>query len=184
MYKSMEDDLQEKSMGALNRWNEILSRSIERVIERQQRVVLEKSSGAKAKKSLFAGTLEIDSILSPEVWDKQMDEDIRPVISAIIQDSFNMHNEGYGQKSEKSINKSDLDAQIDSQMARIKSINIENFNQLSSMMFNSLSVMGEEERAASFRGALVSMYTNLVGKQNIEIAEDESRRAWKFGQFI
>jgi hypothetical protein len=52
------------------------------------------------------------------------------------------------------------------------------------MMFNSLSVMGEEERAASFRGALVSMYTNLVGKQNIEIAEDESRRAWKFGQFI
>jgi hypothetical protein len=69
-------------------------------------------------------------------------------------------------------------------MARIKSINIENFNQLSSMMFNSLSVMGEEERAASFRGALVTMYTNLVGKQSIEIAEDESRRAWKFGQFV
>jgi hypothetical protein len=147
-------------------------------------VVLEKASGSKAKKSLFAGTLEIDSILSPEVWDKQMDEDIRPVISAIIQDSFNMYNDGYGQKSEKSINQSDLNAQIDSQMSRIKSMNLENFNQVSSMMFNSLAVMGEEERAASFRGALVSMYANLMAKQRFEIAEDESRRAWKFGQFI
>jgi hypothetical protein len=184
MYKSIESELQAKSAESLTRWNEILNRSIERVIERQQRVVLEKASGSKAKKSLFAGTLEIDSILSPEVWDKQMDEDIRPVISAIIQDSFNMYNDGYGQKSEKSINQSDLNAQIDSQMSRIKSMNLENFNQVSSMMFNSLAVMGEEERAASFRGALVSMYANLMAKQRFEIAEDESRRAWKFGQFI
>jgi HK97 family phage portal protein len=184
MYKSLEDELQTKSAESLTRWNEILNRSIERVIERQQRVVLEKANGSKAKKSLFAGTLEIDSILSPEVWDKQMDEDIRPVISAIIQDSFNMYNDGYGQKSTKSINQSDLNAQIDSQMSRIKSMNLENFNQVSSMMFNSLSVMGEEERAASFRGALVSMYANLMAKQRFEIADDESRRAWKFGQFI
>ena len=184
MYKSLDDEIQIKSTEALTRWNEILNRSIERVLERQQRVVLEKSSGAKAKKSLFAGTLEIDSILSPEVWDKQMDEDIRPVISAIIQDSFNMYNDGYGQKSEKTINQSDLNAQIDSQMSRIKSMNLDNFNQVSSMMFNSLAVLGEEERAASFRGALVSMYANLMAKQRFEIAEDESRRAWKFGQYV
>ncbi len=184
MYKSIESELQAKSAESLTRWNEILNRSIERVIERQQRVVLEKASGSKAKKSLFAGTLEIDSILSPEVWDKQMDEDIRPVVSAIIQDAFNTYNDGYGQKSEKSINQSDLNAQIDSQMSRIKSMNLDNFNQISSMMFNSLAVMGEEERAASFRGAVVSMYANLMAKQRFEIAEDESRRAWKFGQFI
>jgi hypothetical protein len=184
MYKSIEDELQSKSTESLDRWNEILNRSIERVVERQQRVVLEKAGGSKAKKSLFAGTLEIDSILSPEVWDKQMDEDIRPVISAIIQDAYNTYNSAYGNKTAKTMNQSDLNAQINSQMIRIKNINIENFNNVSSIMFNSLSVMGEEERAASFRGALVSMYANLMAKQRFELAEDESRRAWKFGQFI
>ena len=113
-----------------------------------------------------------------------MDEDIRPVVSAIIQDSYNTYTNTYGSKTAKTINQSDLNAQIDSQMARIKSVNIENFNHVSSIMFNSLSVMGEEERAASFRGALVSMYANLMAKQRFELAEDESRRAWKFGQFV
>jgi hypothetical protein len=183
MYKSAEENDTEL---AINRWEEILNRSIERVIERQQRVVLEKSSGIKAKKSLFNGSLEIESILSPETWDKQMDEDIRPVVSAIIQDSFSVHNEKY---TEKGLNtkssffvQGDIAAQVESQMQRIKELNQEAKSAINAIMFNSLSVVGEEGRSAAFRQAVVGYYANLLAKHRFEIAEDETRRAWRFGQ--
>ena len=179
--------LAEKRVQELDRWTEILDRSIERVLERQQRVVLEKSSGAKARKALFAGTLEIDSILDIEVWDKQMDEDIRPVISAIIQDSFKSREDNYSVKeinTERKINQLDLDVQVESQMQRIKSITSENFEAMSNMMMNSFGVAGEEERASVFRSGVNSLYANLMAKKRLEIAHNESRRAWKFGEYL
>jgi HK97 family phage portal protein len=187
MYKSEQESSLSIEEQSLARWEEILNRSIERVLERQQRVVLEKASGVKAKKALFAGTLDVESILSPEVWDKQMDEDIRPVVSAIIQDAYDVKNNAYGSKSSKpvkKINHSDLNAQIDSQMQRIKSLNQENRETMSQMMFNSLAVSGEEERAASFRSAVVGLYANLMAKQRFDMAEEEARRAWKFGTYL
>ena len=179
--------LKEKRSQELNRWTEILDRSIERVLERQQRVVLEKSSGAKARKALFAGTLEIGSILDTEVWDKQMDEDIRPVISSIIQDSFKSREDNYSVKTinaERKINQSDLDVQVESQMQRIKGITAENFDVMSNMMMNSFGVAGEEERASVFRSGVNNLYANLMAKKRLEIAHDESRRAWKFGEYL
>lgn len=181
------DDVDDEQQ-ALARWGEILNRSIERVIERQQRVVLEKASGAKSRKALNSGTLDVDSILSPDVWDRQMEEDIRPVISAIIQDSYASYNEHYGKKTGikigKGIPRVDLDAQIDSQMTRIKKINEENLYEIKQMMFSSLSIVGEEQRATAFRGAVVGLYANLMAKDRFEIAEDETRRAWQFGQRV
>jgi HK97 family phage portal protein len=181
------DDIDDERQ-TIARWEEILNRSIERVIERQQRVVLEKSGGAKAKKSLNAGTLDIDGIIVPEVWDRQMDEDIRPVISAIIQDSYASFNEHYGKKTGikigKGIPRADIDAQIDSQMNRIKQINADNLVELKQMMFASLSIIGEEQRASAFRSAVVGLYANLMAKDRFEMAEDETRRAWQFGQRV
>ncbi len=179
--------LLEKRSQELNRWTEILDRSIERVLERQQRVVLEKSSGAKARKALFAGTLEIGSILDTEVWDRQMDEDIRPVISSIIQDSFKSREDNYSVKTinaERKINQSDLEVQVESQMQRIKGITAENFDAMSNMMMNSFGVAGEEERASVFRSGVNNLYANLMAKKRLEVAHDESRRAWKFGEYL
>lgn len=179
--------LAEKRSQELDRWTEILDRSIERVLERQQRVVLEKASGAKARKALFAGTLEIDSILDVDVWDRQMDEDIRPVVSAIIQDSFKSREDNYSVKTldaERRINQSDLEVQVESQMQRIKSITVENFDAMSNMMMNSYGIAGEEERASVFRSGVNALYANLMAKKRLEIAHDESRRAWKFGEYL
>ena len=182
LYKSENEELEQTK----TRWEEILNRSLERVIERQQRVVLEKSGGARAKKSLFAGNLEIDSIISPEVWDKQMDEDIRPVISAIIQDSLGSRQKRYKKNGIKTkstlIPETDIRANTDSQMSRIKEVNQKMFDEISSIMFNCLSVQGENERAAAFRSALVATYANLLAKTRFDIASDETRRAWAFGQ--
>jgi HK97 family phage portal protein len=168
----------------MERWEEILVRSMERVIERQQRVVLEKSSGAKAKKALFAGTLDIPSVLHAETWDRQFDEDIKPVITAIVRESM----KGSLPIEKKSINKSefesDIIAQVDGQMSRIKSINNDLTEEITSLMLSSLNIADEDQRAGAFRSNIVSLYTNVLAKRLPEIAEEESRRAWVYGKYI
>lgn len=169
----------------LARWEEILNRSIERVLERQQRVVLEKVSGVKAKKALFAGTLDIDSVFPIETWDKQMEEDIKPVLASIVQDGKRLSGSDMNEKSlKKWVAGGDIQAQIESQMRRIKDINTETKANLAESMFTSLNVSGEEERASAFREAVVSYYTNLMAKRRFEVAESESRRAWVFGRMF
>jgi HK97 family phage portal protein len=169
----------------VDRWEEILNRSIERVLERQHRVVLEKVSGAKARKALFAGTLDIESIFPTETWDRQMDEDIKPVITAIIQDGQRSSNNSIDEKSlKKWVADSDIQVQIDSHMSRIKEINSETKSALSEMMFTSLNVPGEDERSSAFREAVVSHYAKLMAKKRFDISESETRRAWTFGRMF
>jgi HK97 family phage portal protein len=180
-------DIQTKSEQELEmqRWEEILYRSIERVLERQQRVVLEKSSGAKAKKALVAGTLDIPSILQSETWDRQFEDDIKPVITAIIKESQAASGSKISKKSAKNhLIDSDVVAQVESQMERIKSINTEMSSEITNIMLASLSIQGEDQRASAFRSNIVSLYTNLFGKRLPELAEDETRRAWVFGQYL
>ena len=168
----------------LDRWEEILNRSIERVIERQQRVVLEKISGAKAKKSLFAGTLDIDSIFQLETWDRQMDEDIKPVITSIIQDAHKDVTNSDTKSAKAWVANQDIQAQVGSQMIRIKEINKETREKISESMFTSLNVAGEEQRSSAFRELVVSHYANIMARKRFDVAEDESRRAWTFGRMF
>lgn len=181
--KSLQDDDFSQKL-EMERWEEILVRSIERVMERQQRVVLEKSSGAKAKKALFAGTLDIPSILHAETWDRQFEEDIRPVVTAIIKESF----KASSPMGEKSANKveinSDIIAQVDSQMSRLKSLNQDLTEEITSLMLSSLNVSDEDQRAGAFRSNIVSLYTNVLAKRLPEVAQEEARRAWVYGKYI
>jgi hypothetical protein len=182
--QSQEDEQDIVQKQEMERWEEILVRSMERVLERQQRVVLEKSSGAKAKKALFAGTLDIPSVLHPETWDRQFDEDIRPVITAIIKESLKA-SLPIEKKSAKSKEiESDIIAQVDSQMARIKSMNQDLTDEITSLMLSSLNVSDENQRAGTFRSNIVSLYTNVLAKRIPDIAEEEARRAWTYGKYI
>lgn len=165
-----------------NRWTEILDRSLERIFERQQRVVLEKASGVKARKQLSIGALDVESVFSADIWAKQMDEDIRPVLNAIIEDAQGT----YAEKSliKTPLEKKDIIAHINSQMFRIKSINDETALEINNSIFATLSVLGEEDKAAVLRTSLVGIFTNLLAKKKSQIAEDETRRAWGMGSHI
>ena len=181
--QKMDEEWQKKVAVTFSRWTEILDRSLERVFERQQRVVLEKASGAKAKKQLGSGgSLDIDSIFTLETWAKQMDEDIRPVLSAIINDA----QETYIEKSlvRSPLKKEDIMAHLDAQMSRIKAINIETADEISNAIFSTLTIRDEEERAKMLRSAIVSTFTNLMDKKKNQVAENESRRAWSIGSQI
>lgn len=181
--QKMDEEWQKKVAVTFSRWTEILDRSLERVFERQQRVVLEKASGAKAKKQLGSGgSLDIDSIFTLETWAKQMDEDIRPVLSAIINDA----QETYIEKSlvRSPLKKEDIMAHLDAQMSRIKAINIETADEISNAIFSTLTIRDEEERAKMLRSAIVSTFTNLMAKKKNQVAENETRRAWSIGSQI
>ena len=180
------DSYEDKYQTSIERWTEILSRSLERVVERQQRVVMEKVGGSKSRKALMSGTLDIDAILPVDVWNKQMDEDIKPVISAIIHDSFE-HRRGYASEKGlkvKSIPVVDVVKTVESQMAGLKKINEEIFSEMNELMMKSFSYSDEESRFASFRDGLVNLYSNFLVKEQNEIAENSTKSAWDFAQTV
>jgi hypothetical protein len=180
------DSHEDKYETSIERWTEILSRSLERVVERQQRVVMEKVSGSKSRKALMSGTLDIDSILPVDVWNKQMDEDIKPVISAIIHDSFEHRREYASERGlkVKSIPVVDVVKTVESQMAGLKKINEEIFSEMNGLMMKSFSYSDEESRFASFRDGLVNLYSNFLVKEQNEIAENSTKSAWDFAQTV
>jgi HK97 family phage portal protein len=184
-YKSAEPAVEDRTETSIERWSEILSRGIERILERQQRVVLEKSGGSKARKGLMAGTLDIDSILSIDSWNKQFEDDLKPVVSAIINDSHESKRERMHVKglSPRAIPPLDFLRAVDSHVANIKKINEQTAFNINEIMLKSFVYSDEERRFSSFRQELIEMYANLLAKEHVEIAEEETRRAWNFAQF-
>jgi HK97 family phage portal protein len=183
-YKSAEESYEEKVEMAVERWAEILSRGLERIIERQQRVVLEKSGGAKSKKALMAGTLDIDAIMSIETWDRQFDEDLKPVISAIINDSIEMRKEKMQKNGVmvKSLAPIDFIKAVDSHIAKIKELNRKVLGDISDTMIKSFKHQNEEQRFTAFRQEIIEMYANILAKEQVEIAEEQTRNIWNYGQ--
>lgn len=176
----------DKNEQSVERWTNILTRGLERVLERQQRVVLEKASGAKSKKALMHGTLDIDSILSMDTWNKQFDEDIRPVISSIINDSFESRVNDASEKGikVKAMPAKDVRAMVDAHVTRIKKINESHFNEINSLMLKSFEYADEDKRFSFFRDGLVEMFTDFFAHQQESLAERETRSAWGFGQTV
>jgi hypothetical protein len=81
---SSEDIRQNEIAEGVERWSGIIGHTLERLFERQQRVVLEKAGGAKAKKQLGAGTLSVSQIFDETIWNKQLQEDMRPAIVGAV----------------------------------------------------------------------------------------------------
>jgi HK97 family phage portal protein len=171
------DDPSETS---LSRWTEILDRGIERVLERMQRVVLEKMSGQKSRKSLMQGSLDVDSVFSREIWYKQLDEDIKPVLSTIIRDSQALYSEksdGYNIPAAQ-----DTVINIDSQMIRIKEIIDNIHSQVSSAIYNSYGIQDESARTSALRSSVTSIFIDAIANARPRIASGEARRAWEFSR--
>lgn len=173
------DDRHEKDED-IARWSQILDRSLERIFERQQRVVVEKVVGQKSRKALAAGSLTSDDVFNIDTWNKQMDEDIRPVLSAIVKDSqeiYSIKTADYAQPSNE-----DVLTSIDSQMMRIKARNVVTRDLISTAIFNSMSVKDEEERASFLRTSINSIFTEILAKYRPERAASEAKVAWDFSR--
>ena len=159
----------------LERWTEIFDRSLERILERQQRVILEKANGQKCKKLLADGMLDVESIMAIDVWDRQIEEDIRPVVNSIVKDAVNI--------SAKSANyvqplPEDIIVNINALLGRIKEINAATRDVLASEIKVAMSARDPEHRATILHSGIISHFTQLMAKSKQSISSIETRRAW------
>jgi len=115
-------------------------------------------------------------LMPQDIWDKQMDEDIRPVLNAIVQDATGSY---LGKSAEHSPPLAeDVVTHVNSQMDRIKSINLDSREAISKEITYALRIEEDDHRLIAFKSALVGHFTHLLAKVRPKVATSESRRAW------
>jgi HK97 family phage portal protein len=193
MFKDLEtkyepDEWDIKSEQAVDRWTEIMDRSLERLFERQMRVVLEKASGAKARRSMATGDLKIDQIFDEAVWNKQMTEDLRPVIAAIVNDAAELAVETNGkadpQQAQQPVDQEEVQQYLNSQMARMQKVNDTTKEEILAAILVVMLLGGNEDRAGVLRTALGAIFASLVGQRRRLIAQNETQSAYNAGTFL
>jgi HK97 family phage portal protein len=182
------DEWDAKSEQAVDRWTEIMDRSLERLFERQMRVVLEKASGAKARRSIAMGDLKIDQIFDESVWNKQMIEDLRPVVSAIVNDAADLAVETDGkadpQQAQQPVNQEEVQQYLDSQMARMQKVNDTTKQEILAAILVVMLLAGDEDKSGILRTALGAIFASLVGQRRRRIAENETQSAYNAGTYL
>lgn len=178
----MYDDWDSKAEQDSDRWVEILDRSLERLFERQQRVVSEKASSSKSRKALASGTLTADSILDIDVWNKQMREDIAPMIKAVINDGVSLSSQKTGMPDE--IDEQDVEQATDEQMKRLEKSNATTQAEIAAAILIAAALTDDEERSSMLKAAIAAIFANLLGKRKRMMAEQEAQTAHNFGVYL
>ena len=156
---------------SIERWSEILARSLERVIERQQRVVMEKSMGIKSRKSLSAGTLDTESIFNRDVWHKQLDDDVRPVLFAIIQDAADTAGLPIPDRKE-------MVEISNTKLVQLQGLNTQIEKDIQGAIKTALTIPGADPRSAAFKETLIETYAQVDSKDRFVLAELVASSLW------
>ena len=177
------DDWEAKSVQTVERWTEIFDRSLERLFERQQRVVLEKASGVKARRYLASGELPVDSIFDKSVWDRQMDEDLRPVLAAIVSEAA--ENAGPNEVKQE-LEQEDLKQHLDEQMQRVHRVNETTKEEILAaiLVVSIMPNLSAEEKASILRTTLGAIFAELLGRRRRVVADVEAGTAFNAGNFL
>lgn len=177
-----EDSWDTKSDNNVGRWTEILDNQLERFFERQQRVVLEKATGAKAKKQINSNSLKIETIFDEAVWNKQMIEDMRPILSGIAVDAGSLAQEEFGMPTE--FDEAEFGEFLDAQSKRLETTNTNTKKEIEAAILIASSLEEEEDKSGLLKAALVAIFINLLLKRKRTIAEHESQTAFNAGTFL
>ena len=178
-----------KAEQTVDRWTEILDRSLERLFERQQRVVMEKASGAKARKAITTKDLDVDMIFDKATWDKQMEEDLRPVLAAIATEAAES-SWGDGEKAEmrsdqqESLSQEELQQYLNEQVQRVQKANDTTREEILAAILVVMMLSGNEDKSSILRTALGAIFAELMGRRRRAIAEQEAQTAYNAGVYL
>ena len=183
-FKSEEfaDEWDVKAEQDSDRWTEILDRALERYFERQQRVILEKSAGAKSRRALNSKALDIDQIFDSEVWQKQLDDDIRPMLKAIATDAVTLSAQRSGMPPD--VEEAEIDAIVEEQMRRLQKANSTTKEEITAAILIALSLGDDEDRMGLLKAALIAIFANLLSKRKRIMAEQEAQAAHNAGVYL
>lgn len=176
------DEWEFKADQSSDTWTEILDRTLERFFERQQRVVIEKALGAKSKKAIDNGSLSVESIYDTAVWDKQIEDDVRPVLSGIIRDASQLASEQTGIPVD--MEDEEIKELIDAQMSRVKKSNNTTKDEIASAILIALALSDDEDRVGMLKAALSAIFINILAKRRRSIAEHEAQSSYNAGTYF
>lgn len=178
----MPDEWEIKAETTSRRWESILDRTLERFFERQQRVVSEKARGAKAQRFVAEGKLSIETLFDESAWDKQLEEDIRPVIAAIVRDAAEMVEEKTSTKVDAS--GSEYEKIIDAQTKRIREINKTTREEIAAAVFTAQQLEDGEDRHGLLMATITAVFVKALSKRRERIAENEAQSALNGGLYL
>lgn len=178
----LRDEWEVKADASSDTWTEILDRTLERFFERQQRVVLEKAMGAKSKKAVDAGTLSVDAIYDGAVWNKQIEDDVRPVLAGIVKDASQLASEQTGIPVD--MEDEDVKEMLDAQMARVQKTNQTTKDEIASAILIALALSDDEDRVGMLKAALSAIFINILAKRKRSIAEHEAQTSHNAGTYF
>jgi len=179
--KSLWDEWDEKAENSLGRWTEILDTALERFVERQQRVIMEKAAGSKSRRALDSGSLDYENIFDQRIWDKQLAEDMRPILSGIMNDAATIVSQEIGMQAE--IDEKEASEHLKEQVERFQQVNATTAKEIEGAVLISLSLGDEEDKMGMLKAALLAIFVNLLSKRKRTIAEHESHAAFNAGSF-
>lgn len=178
----LRNDWETKADSSSDTWTEILDRTLERFFERQQRVVLEKALGAKSKKAVDAGTLAVESIYDISVWNKQLEDDVRPVLAGIIKDASQIASEQTGIPVD--MEDDEVKEMLDAQMQRVQKTNSTTKDEVASAILIALALSDDEDRVGMLKAALSAIFINILAKRKRSIAEHEAQSSHNAGTYF
>lgn len=180
----IDDEYETKAARDVERWELILDRTLERFFERQQRVIMEKAGGAKAQKAFLEGRLEVSQIFDAAGWNRQIREDIRPVLAGIMLDGAESLSGDQG--SSKSVNTLDEQYQqtLDAQTARVEQINTTTQEQIAAAIAEASGQADSDEGSVLLKAAILAVFLKAQSKRRQRIAEIEAKSAYNGGIYI
>lgn len=176
------EEIENKADSDTDRWTEILDRALERLFERQQRVVTEKAFGKKSLKALSSGVLTAEMFFDTEVWNKQLSDDIKPVIVAICNEAKDYVSSKTNSPAE--IDEDELKQLTEEQIARMQQANQTTLEEIQSAVLVALASGDDEDKSALLRLALVAIFINLLRKRRRAMAEHEAQTAFNSGVYL
>jgi HK97 family phage portal protein len=174
------DDWEAKAAQVSDRWTEILSQNLERFFDRQERVVTEKALGAKSRRSLGANSISIDQIFDLDIWNKQLLEDVQPLLSAILSDGSELS--GVDTKALPKL--AEVKELLDQQMERILLVNSNTKKAIEGVIITVKAMKESEDRLGTLKVGLAAVFADLMGSRRKVIAETEAQTAINAGVFL
>ena len=178
------DEWDIKAEQTTERWTEILDRSLERYFERQQRVILEKALGSKARRLMSARELSTDDVFDSQVWNRQLNDDLAPVYAAIVTDAAELT---FGKTADaQQLDEEEFKKYVAEQVARTQKVNETTKEEIAAALLVAMAIANdsEEDRLSILRAALAAIFANLLGKRRRVIAEHESQTAFNAGTYL
>jgi hypothetical protein len=117
-------------------------------------------------------------------WDKQLEEDLRPVLAGIVTEAAESSWDDGLPDGEEPISQKDLQQYLDEQMQRVKKSNETTREEILAAILVVMLLSGNEDKSSILRTALGAIFAELMGRRRRLIAEQESQTAYNAGVYL